>query len=156
MAASEPIWQCATVHRDRRGRGWLQFEDPSACARCAGGTGCGAALFGRLFTRPVSSLPLPPGSDRAPGTRVRVGISARWLLAGAALAYLAPVCLFLAGALAADGYRPGDDVLALLCGLMALSFGVAVLGRAARRLLRPALIIEPPGPSLKPGKRASI
>ena len=156
MAASEPIWQCATVHRDRRGGQWLRFDDPSACARCARGTGCGAALFGRLFTRPVSSLPMPPGSDRAPGTRVRVGISARWLLAGAALAYLAPVCLFLAGAVAADGYRPGDDAFALLCGLLSAAFGVAVLGRAARRLLRPALIIESPGPSLKPERRASI
>lgn len=156
MAASEPIWQCATVHRDRHGRQWLQFDDPSACARCARGTGCGAALFGRLFTRPVTSLPLPPGSDPQPGSRVRVGISARWLLAAAALAYLTPVCLFVAGAVAAHAYRPGDDLLALLCGLLASTLGVVAPGRAARRMLSPALVVERTGPSLKPEKRASI
>ena len=149
MARSGPIWQCATVRRDREGRRWLQFDDPSACARCASGAGCGAALFGRLFSRPVSSLPMPPGSGHAPSARVRVGVPARWLLAAAALAYLAPVCFFLAGAVAAEHYRPGDDVIALGCGLGALSIGIFALGRAARRLLHPRLLIEAPAAALE-------
>lgn len=127
------IWQMAIVRRDADGRPLLEFSDPAGCTRCRRGTGCGAALFSRLFVSAETRLPL--GNEepiRPEGRLVRVGLDPRWLLLAAASNYLLPVVMFVAGAVVADIGWPRSDSAALIGGLGSL-FAAAFL---ARPLLR--------------------
>ena len=125
MKGSELIWQTAVVRLDDDGRRWLEFADPAACSRCSTGTGCGAALFSRLFARPDTRIPLPGNNSIQAGHVVRVGLAPRWLLLASAAAYLLPVIAFVAGAVFADRLFPGSDPAALVAGFsFALSAGL--------------------------------
>lgn len=123
MKDSDLIWQSGVV-RKHRGRVWLQFEDPGTCSRCSQGTGCGAALFSRLFSRPGADIPLDGAGLPRDGQRVRAGLNPHWLMTAAAMLYLVPVLAFLVGALAADAIRAGDDVAALVGGLLSAFLAV--------------------------------
>lgn len=135
------IWQIAVVRRGPDGRAWLEFSDPGACTRCSQGTGCGAALFSRLFARPDTRIPLTDDIDRRSGQVVRAGLDPRWLLLAAAAAYLVPASSFVLGAVAADWIWPSNDVAALFTGLV-VSLAVAALTRRPLRMIsRPPLTI---------------
>lgn len=138
MNDSDLIWQTGTVCKND-GRAWLVFDDPGACSRCSAGTGCGAALFSRLFSRsgPVSIRLRGPASAHH-GQRVRAGLNPHWLMMAASVLYLLPVLAFLAGALAAESIWPRDDLAAL--GVGSLFAGLAVW--STRRRLR---LAEAPG-----------
>ncbi|MDT8449320.1 MAG: SoxR reducing system RseC family protein [Wenzhouxiangellaceae bacterium] len=113
------IWQTAVVRAHGDGRGWLEFADAGRCARCESGTGCGAALFSRLFTRRSPALPLPPGAEFDSGRIVRVGVPVAGLVRAAAAMYLAPAVAFLAGAVGAHLAWPGNDAAALAGAVLA-------------------------------------
>lgn len=136
------IWHTATVGADPDGRLWLDFPDASSCARCARGEGCGAAQLTRLFVRSGSRLPLNADHGLEPGQRVRVGVEPRWLLRAAALAYLAPVLSFLAGALVAQALSPGRDALALSAGMLCAGLALTLLNGPLARLSQPRLSLE--------------
>ncbi|MEX0916142.1 MAG: SoxR reducing system RseC family protein [Wenzhouxiangellaceae bacterium] len=141
MRNSDLIWQTAVVRRDRDGHAWLEFGDPGACSRCSNGTGCGAALFSRLFARPASRLPLTDDDGRPDGRMVQVGLDPRWLVLAAAATYLLPVVAFVTGAVLADLAWPGHDPAALLGGVT-LSLAVAVVVRyPIRSISRPRLML---------------
>ena len=106
------IWQSGVV-RSGKGRVWLEFDDPGACNRCHQGTGCGAALFSRLFRWPSVVIPLRERGTLQPGQRVHAGLNPRWLMMAAAALYLLPVLSFLGGALAAHAIWPRNDAAAL-------------------------------------------
>lgn len=129
------VWQTAVVRARGDGRSWLEFADAGRCARCEAGTGCGAALFARLFARGSPALPLPPGAGLENGRFVRVGLPASRLVRTAAVMYLAPVTAFVAGALGAHLAWPGNDGAALAGALLA-----AALTMLAARALAPGLV----------------
>lgn len=139
MKDAELIWQTAVVRCDDAGRYWLEFSDPRGCSRCSSGTGCGAALFSRLFARPDTRLPMP-GEQSIPADRlVRVGLDPRWLMLAAAAAYLLPVIAFVAGAVFADQVLPGSDPAALFSGV-ALALVAGLLARFPLKFIsRPRL-----------------
>lgn len=126
MKGSELIWQIAVVRLDDKGRRWLEYSDPAGCDKCSTGTGCGAALFSRLFARPDTRIPLSDDNHIPAGHVVRVGLDPRWLLLASAATYLLPVIAFVAGALFADRLFPGSDPAALFAGIaLALTAGLA-------------------------------
>lgn len=135
------IWQIGVVRRGPDGRAWLEFGDPGACTRCSHGTGCGAALFSRLFARPDIRIPLTDDVDRRSGQLVRAGLDPRWLVLAAAAAYLVPVLTFVLGAVAADVAWPGNDLAALFTGLMVSLATVATIRRTLRMLSRPPMTL---------------
>lgn len=117
MRDADLIWQTAIVRCDDAGRYWLEFSDPRGCRKCSTGTGCGAALFSRLFARPDCRVPMP-GEKKIPADRpVRVGLDPRWLVLAAAASYLLPVIAFIAGAVSSDRLLPGSDLAALVSGM---------------------------------------
>lgn len=135
------IWQIAVVRRDKAGSGWLEFDDPGGCTKCSSGTGCGAALFSRLFARPDVRVPMPDGKDMPAGRLVRVGLDPRWLVLAAAATYLLPVIAFVGGALCADRLLPGSDPAALASGV-AFALLAALLARGPMKLIgRPGLVL---------------
>ncbi len=158
-ARERRVWHSATVAAGARGRLMLRFPDPSACARCARGEGCGAAHLSRLFTRTGAELPLNSRLGFAPGDTVRVGVDERWLLWAAALTYMVPLLAFMSGALAAHALYPGNDAAALAAGLLVALIAVAVLKSPLGRLSRPRMQVtrvEPePGGSLESGEHGA-
>lgn len=153
MRPENMIWQSGTVRRDDAGETWLEFADPGACSRCSNGTGCGAALFSRLFSRPATRLKLDRGAQYHSGQRVRAGLDARWLVRAAVVMYLVPVVAFVGGAAGADRLWPDSDALALASGLGAAL--VAVLGARypARLVSRPPLSLVDVSHSLESGPK---
>ncbi|MBS3744929.1 MAG: SoxR reducing system RseC family protein [Wenzhouxiangellaceae bacterium] len=149
MNDSDLIWQTGTVCKND-GRVWLVFDDPGACSRCSSGTGCGAALFSRLFSRsgPIS-LPLRGPALVHHGQRVRAGLNPHWLMMAAAALYLLPVIAFLVGALAAEAMWPRDDLAAL--GVGSLFAGLAVWSTRGRlgSSLAPVLKLAELDPALE-------
>ncbi len=120
MLNSDLIWQTGVVRHGPEGRQVLEFADPGACTRCSQGTGCGAALFSRLFAKPVTRLSLEDGIARPAGRLIRVGMDPRWLLLAAAANYLLPVVAFVAGAVLADMGWPRSDSAALVAGIVSM------------------------------------
>lgn len=135
------IWQVGVVRREPDGRAWLEFSDPGACARCSQGSGCGAALFSRLFARPETRIPLPDDDARPPGQLIRAGLDPRWLVLAAVAAYLLPVLAFVLGAVAADGIWPRNDLAALFTGTVVSLSAVILLRRSLRMPGQPPLVL---------------
>ena len=129
----------AVVRRDRDGTGWLEFDDPGSCSRCSSGTGCGAALFSRLFARPEARIPMPGDRRIGAGRLVRVGLDPRWLMLAATVTYLLPVMAFVAGAVVADRFVPGNDAAALMSGVSAAVAAVWLAHRSSKFMGRPRL-----------------
>ncbi len=151
MNDSDLIWQTGTV-RKNDARAWLVFDDPGACSRCSAGTGCGAALFSRLFSRSGStSIPLRGPARVHHGQRVRAGLSPHWLMMAAAALYLLPVIAFLAGALAADAMWPRDDLAALGVGTLFAALAVWSTRRRLRSRPAPGLKLVELAPALESG-----
>lgn len=141
MKDADLIWQIAVVRRDESGSRWLEFDDPGGCGKCSSGTGCGAALFSRLFARPDARVPMPGENDMAPDRLVRVGLDPRWLVLAAAATYLLPVIAFVAGALCADRLLPGSDPAALVSGV-GFALLAALLARGPMKLVgTPGLVL---------------
>lgn len=135
------IWQIAVVRRDEAGSDWLEFDDPGGCSKCSRGTGCGAALFSRLFARPDARVPMPDDKAIPAGRLVRVGLDPRWLLLAATTTYLLPVIGFVAGALVADRTLPANDAAALVSGI-AFALLAALPARGPMKLIgRPGLVL---------------
>ncbi|MGB0514730.1 MAG: SoxR reducing system RseC family protein [Wenzhouxiangellaceae bacterium] len=136
------LWQTGRVVRAGE-RLWLEFPDLTRCARCRAGTGCGAASFVRLFrVGGVARLPLAARWERHEGRPLRAGLDPRWLVWAAALLYLPPLLLFLAGALVA-ALLGGGDWAALAGGLCGALAGIGLTRRAPAMLMTPKLRLEP-------------
>lgn len=132
------IWQTAIVRQADEGY-WLEFSDPRACRRCSRGTGCGAALFSRLFARPDTRLRMS-GDCGIPADRwVRVGLDPRWLVLAAAATYFVPVLSFVAGAVLGDILRPGNDAASLVAGVSFALVVVLLLRYPLRAIAQPRL-----------------
>lgn len=141
MKRAELIWQMAVVRRGEDGCGWLEFSDPGGCSKCSSGTGCGAALFSRLFSRPDARLPLPSGKAIPSGHLVRVGLDPRWLMLAAVVTYLLPVVAFVTGAVFADRIAPGSDPAALVSGT-SFALAAGLLARFPLKLVgAPRLVL---------------
>jgi len=145
------IWQIAVVRLDEDGSRWLEFNDPGSCHKCSRGTGCGAALFSRLFARPDARVPMP-GEKNIPVDRmVRVGLDPRWLMVAAAATYLLPVIAFITGAVFSDQVWPGSDPAALISGT-AFALLAAWIARHPLKLIgRPGLELVEMHQSLESG-----
>jgi sigma-E factor negative regulatory protein RseC len=134
------IWQLATVTAVDQDGLELTFDSLTTCDRCLRGEGCGAGVFSRLFARRRASLRLPGEHDYQPGQRLRVGLSARAMVAAALLVYGAPLLAFLLFALVGHvwvGEQAFRDAIALAAGLIGAAL-VFVLLRAW-----PALRLNP-------------
>lgn len=149
MKNARLIWQTAVVRIDDVGAAWLEFSDPGACSRCASGSGCGAALFSRLFTRRDTRVPLPADESVAGGRVVRVGLDSRWLMMAAGAAYLLPVLTFVVAAAGADLVWPGSDPAALVSGLTFALAAVALARHPLKFLGNPRLTLVDLQPDLE-------
>jgi len=87
---------------------------------CAKG-GCGTAVLAQLFSRtPRGPMRVANPIEARMGERVVVGVEEGSLLRATLIAYLLPLVLFVAGALAAQELRAGDGATALgaIAGLL--------------------------------------
>lgn len=131
------IWQIARVVAFDAERLTLAFSAPDACQRCAQGRGCGAGVFGRLFSRRATRVNLPAKLSVSPGEWVRVGLEPRQLAFAAAMHYGLPLLGFLAGSVAghmALSGGAGRDLAALAAGLAAFF----LVARSVSGRMRPA------------------
>lgn len=132
------IWQTARVVSIDSDRLTLVFSAPRNCQRCERGEGCGAGVFGRLFSRRETRVMLPASLAVACGDWVRVGLESRRLAAAAGVYYGLPLIGFLAGAIAAHVMMPSSairDPVALAAGLA----GFLLLSRFVARRAQPGL-----------------
>jgi sigma-E factor negative regulatory protein RseC len=130
------ITEEATVLRCVGSRAWVAPRTVADCQRCAEGRGCGGGILGRLVGERLRAVEVDPdGHDLQTGERVLLGLSEPVLLKASLTAYLLPLALVFAGALAGRWLAPsegdGAEVFGALAGLLA---GIAW----ARRLARPA------------------
>lgn len=139
MRDADLIWQTAVVRQEAGGRTWLEFSDPLGCSRCSRGTGCGAALFSRLFARPQTRLPMPGNMAIQADRPVRVGLEPRWLMLAAVVVYLLPATAFVAGAVVANQIWPGSDPAALLSGVFLVVLCVLLLRNPLRVVHAPRM-----------------
>ena len=128
-------WQVAEVLESKRGLVRLRFTRPGFCQRCSQGQGCGAGVFGALFSRRNAEVEMPCGTNFGTGQWVRVGVPAKTLLLIALCVYGLPLAGFLVGALPAYWWIDSPawrDLLSLLGGL-----GLAALAwRAGGSMVR--------------------
>lgn len=125
----------ARVRRVEGDTAWVVSEAPASCGVCAG-KGCGSSVFARLLHAEEPEYPVQNRIDARPGDVVVVAIEDGALLGAAARAYLLPLALLLAGALAA---APFGEAAAVLGGLFGLASATLWL-RRARGAARPAII----------------
>ena len=119
--------QIATVTAAGTGEVEVTVTRRTACGHdCESCGGCGAGKTSRLVVRAETELPLEPGD------RVEI-CSGGGVLGAAALVYLGPVVLFLAGYLLPSG---APEAARYACG--GLGFALGLLGAVAcdRRLRR--------------------
>lgn len=101
---------------------------------CAKG-GCGTAILAQMFSQqPRSPLRVANPIQAGIGERVIVGVEEGSLLRATLLAYLLPLVLFVAGAIAAGRFLGGDAASALggLAGLSLGWIGARILSRRPR------------------------
>lgn len=89
------LWALAQIVDSRQGYVRLRFSEPEGCRRCERGAGCGAGVFGGLFTSGPFEIELPGENEMRSGDWVRVGIDRRTMVAGAISAYGLPLAAFL-------------------------------------------------------------
>lgn len=94
---------------------WVACRRQVECARCAEGRGCGGGVLGRLLGDRLHRIRAATGSiEVAPGDRVIVGLGEDVVLRAAAVVYLVPLLLALAGGAAAAALAGGGDLAAIL------------------------------------------
>lgn len=115
---------------------WVVCESRTDCARCAEGKGCGGGLLGRWLGNRLHEVRAVAGADDlAPGDRVLLGLPETALLAGAAVVYLAPLLVFLAGAVV-GGWLGGEaaDGAQIIGAVIGLGLGLAWVRVYSRRV----------------------
>jgi sigma-E factor negative regulatory protein RseC len=81
---------------------WVACRRQVECARCAEGRGCGGGVLGRLLGDRLHKVRAATGSVAvAAGDQVLIGLGEDVVMRAAAVVYLVPLLLALAGALAA-------------------------------------------------------
>ncbi len=135
-------WQIARVVARDAERLTLAFSPAEHCRRCAGGAGCGAGTFARLFRRGEARMVIPARAEISGSEWVRVGLEPKQLALAAALHYGLPLAGFLAGAAAGQvtaSETAFGDLAALSIGLVGFMLAAAVASRRSRLLWNPAI-----------------
>ena len=129
------IEQQARVVEVGAGYVWLEVDRHSACSGCQAQSDCGSAALSRawgmrtLRTRAQSSLDLQVGDT------VVIGLADGALLRSAALAYLLPLLLLLAGAiLGKSAFAGAGEEPIVLCAAMGLGLGLLAVHISSRHL----------------------
>ena len=106
--------------------------------------GCGTAVLGQLFSRnPRGPMRVMNPIQARQGERVIMGLEEGSLLRSAVLAYLFPLLLLFAGALAARFFFHGSDGAAVAGAVMGLALGwgsARILGRRWLQTSRPVIL----------------
>jgi sigma-E factor negative regulatory protein RseC len=125
----------ARVRRVEGDTAWVVGEAPSSCGACAG-KGCGSSVFARLLHAGEPEYPVHNGIAARPGDAVVVAIEDGALLGAATRAYIVPLAVLLAGALAGSSLGEAAAVLGGALGLMAAMLWL----RRARGSARPVIV----------------
>ncbi len=121
----------------------------AACPACAGGSGCGAAPWVRLFGQVPVRIEAPARSLPAIGQHLRVRVPEPAILSAVWWLYGAPLAGLIGGAACGQAIvraPVGSDALAAALGLSGLAVGALLARLATRRLARRATI-TPLGPT---------
>lgn len=97
-------------------------------------------MFSRLFASRGATLWLPTAVPFIPGSSVRVGVRERELMCAAVVLYGVPLLAFILAAVAAATVfeqTPGQDLGALLIGVICAASAWALAGRLRSRILNP-------------------
>lgn len=108
---------------------WVRVEAPSSCGAC-GGRGCGRSLFARVFHAGPPEHAVFCNLPVLAGDAVVLGIPEGSLLRAAVRAYLLPLGLVIAGAVALSRWGDGMAAVGALAGL---GIGFAFLRRGPAR-----------------------
>jgi sigma-E factor negative regulatory protein RseC len=104
---------------------WVACRRQVECARCAEGRGCGGGVLSRLLGDRLHKIRAATGSvDVSPGDLVLIGLGEDVVLRAAAIVYLVPLLLALAGAAAATVLTGGGDFAALAGAALGLVLGL--------------------------------
>ncbi|MGB5103291.1 MAG: SoxR reducing system RseC family protein [Steroidobacteraceae bacterium] len=138
------------VLRIHDGRATLACEEPTACAGCAPGRGCGMRWLGGDARRQLV-LPVPRVGDAVleVGGTVTLSVADGDLLRSAARLYLPPFAGLLIGPLLARHLLQAGDELAALAAAIGLLAGW-VVARAWVRATPPRVMVsraDEPGPA---------
>jgi sigma-E factor negative regulatory protein RseC len=112
---------------------WVEGVQRSACHTCSAQQGCGQSLLAKWTAQPVRLRISLDGRDPGffdVGQNVTIGIAEHVMVRGSLLIYLLPLILLLLGIWAGD--RAFDnELLAIVCGLLALVGGGFLAGKLA-------------------------
>lgn len=104
---------------------WVACRRQAECARCAEGRGCGGGVLARLLGDRLHKIRAATGSVAvSPGDQVLIGLGEDVVLRAAAIVYLLPLLLALAGAAAATALTGGGDFTALVGAALGLALGL--------------------------------
>lgn len=107
----------------------------AGCGRCQLRHGCGVGTLERALPGRSLELSMPSIFPLQPGDRVTVGLREPTMLAAAALVYLVPLLILLAGALAlaplGDAASAAGGILGLAGGILGVRCWVRRTGRGS-------------------------
>ena len=117
------IEQQGRVVRTRGDVAWVVPDDDAACGSCQGKRGCGARIFGELFSRRPVEIAVNNPLHARPDEKVIIGIQEATLVKASFLQYIVPLLSMLlmaaAGEFLASQWAPERTEIASLFGGLA-------------------------------------
>lgn len=131
QSAGEMIEATALVVAVEDGFAVLETRRTNACAGCGAAGACGTSALGDILGRKQNLLRIDNDFDARPGEQVIVGLAEGDLMLASLAAYLLPIALMIAAALAALGLGLSDGPSALVA-LAGFAAGLLAAGHFTR------------------------
>jgi sigma-E factor negative regulatory protein RseC len=104
---------------------WVSCSRQVECARCAEGRGCGGGVLGRLLGDRLHQVRASTGAVVvAPGDQVLIGLGEDAVLRAAAVVYLVPLLLALAGGAGFATVFGGGELAAIAGAVVGFLLGL--------------------------------
>ncbi len=107
---------------------WVEAKARSACSTCGSQSGCSTSSLSKLFGVRQQLIRLPNALGSRIGEQVVIGVEDQVMVTASLAAYILPIVLMLAAAIAADSAGLSDQqaaagaVAGLLLGLLGAGF----------------------------------
>ncbi|MBU0654708.1 MAG: SoxR reducing system RseC family protein [Gammaproteobacteria bacterium] len=133
---------------------WVQAKARSACSTCGSQSSCSTSSLSKLFGVRQQHIRLPNTFGLHSGEQVVIGVEDQVMVTASLAAYILPVLLMIAAAIAADSAGLNDQQAAVsaLAGLLAGLLGAGILTASYRmkRYFQPQLLRKADTLTLRP------
>lgn len=133
---------------------WVEAKARSACSTCGSQSGCSTSSLSKLFGVRQQHIRLPNTLGSHAGEQVVIGVEDQVMVTASLAAYILPVVLMIATAIAADsaGLSDQQSAASALIGLLAglLSAGFLTASYRMKRYFQPQLLRKADAFTLRP------